>query len=241
MQPTDGPRNWHGPTAAMVLECASANVCSIQLTSGMKGTQNNFLSRQDCERTCYVLDNPVRDALGPPQMGLDNRPVTCSIGMNTCGAGYWCHFGANQQPRCCPGTRDVYGLSNNFLTQQECEQTCPVYVNVCPVGTPLLDSTNHPVPCTFGANSCGEGYWCHLGLVPDEYQCCPGEPTVPGACQGLPEVQGELGAPAPPATRYYYSVIEMACKPFIYNGRKGNQNNFLTLEDCEETCNGESA
>ncbi|KAK6036421.1 Kunitz/Bovine pancreatic trypsin inhibitor domain protein [Cooperia oncophora] len=69
---------------------------------GMKGTQNNFLSRQDCERTCYVLDNPC--ALGPPQMGLDNRPVTCSIGMNTCGAGYWCHFGANQQTTvCCPG------------------------------------------------------------------------------------------------------------------------------------------
>ncbi|PIO77635.1 Kunitz/Bovine pancreatic trypsin inhibitor domain protein [Teladorsagia circumcincta] len=154
-------------------------------------------------------------------MGPDNRPVSCSVGMNTCGAGFWCHFGANQQTTvCCPGR---------------------VYVNVCPVGSPLLDASNRPVPCTFGANSCGDGYWCHLGLVPDEYQCCPGEPTVPGACQGLPEVQGELGAPAPPATRYYYDEAEMACKPFIYNGRKGNQNNFLTLEDCEQTCNGESA
>ncbi|EPB66228.1 Kunitz/Bovine pancreatic trypsin inhibitor domain protein, partial [Ancylostoma ceylanicum] len=74
-------------------------------------------------------------------------------------------------------------------------------------------------------------------LVPDEYQCCPGEPTVPGACQGLPEEPGELGAPAPPATRYYYDQAEMRCKEFIYNGRKGNQNNFLTLQDCEQTCN----
>lgn len=116
-----------------------------------------------------------------------------------------------------------------------------MYVNVCPVGNPLLDSSNRPVPCTFGTNSCGSGYWCHLGLVPDEYQCCPGEPTDPGACQGLPEQRGELGAPAQPATRYYYDQTEMTCKQFIFNGRKGNQNNFLTLEDCEQTCNGESA
>ncbi|WKY10317.1 hypothetical protein Q1695_002565 [Nippostrongylus brasiliensis] len=247
--------------------CLPFNYC------GMKGTQNNFLSKQDCDRTCYVLDNPC--ALGQPQMTLENRPQTCSVGVNTCAAGFWCHFGANTQTTvCCPGRvegqavcqqslalgngeaalprwyydatsmrcvqffyRGRFGNQNNFLSQQECEQTCPVYVNVCPVGGPLLDSSNRPVPCTFGANSCGTGYWCHLGLVPDEYQCCPGEPTVPGACQGLPEVLGELGAPAQPATRYYYDQKEMSCKQFTYNGRKGNQNNFLTLEDCEQTCN----
>ncbi|XGW01437.1 hypothetical protein V3C99_013967 [Haemonchus contortus] len=254
---------WNGQSQT----CVQFSYC------GMKGTQNNFLSKQDCERTCYVLDNPC--ALGPPQMGLDNRPITCSVGMNTCGASFWCHFGANQQTTvCCPGRvdgqavcrqplalgtgeaalprwyydastmrcvqffyRGRYGNQNNFLSQHDCEQTCPVYVNVCPVGSPLLDSSNHPVPCTFGANSCGADHWCHLGLVPDEYQCCPGEPTVPGACQGMPEEHGELGAPAPPTTRYYYDPAEMVCKPFIYNGRKGNQNNFLTLEDCEQTCN----
>uniref|UniRef100_A0A7I5EBW7 Kunitz/Bovine pancreatic trypsin inhibitor domain protein n=1 Tax=Haemonchus contortus TaxID=6289 RepID=A0A7I5EBW7_HAECO len=254
---------WNGQSQT----CVQFSYC------GMKGTQNNFLSKQDCERTCYVLDNPC--ALGPPQMGLDNRPITCSVGMNTCGASFWCHFGANQQTTvCCPGRvegqavcrqplalgtgeaalprwyydastmrcvqffyKGRYGNQNNFLSQHDCEQTCPVYVNVCPVGSPLLDSSNHPVPCTFGANSCGADHWCHLGLVPDEYQCCPGEPTVPGACQGMPEEHGELGAPAPPATRYYYDPAEMVCKPFIYNGRKGNQNNFLTLEDCEQTCN----
>ncbi|KIH56640.1 Kunitz/Bovine pancreatic trypsin inhibitor domain protein [Ancylostoma duodenale] len=107
------------------------------------------------------------------------------------------------------------GTQNNFLSKQDCERTCYVYINVCPEGTPLLDSSNRPVPCTFGADSCGEGYWCHLGLVPDEYQCCPGESTVPGACQGLPEEPGELGAPAPPATRYYYDQAEMRCRMFV--------------------------
>uniref|UniRef100_A0A8R1EJ91 BPTI/Kunitz inhibitor domain-containing protein n=1 Tax=Caenorhabditis japonica TaxID=281687 RepID=A0A8R1EJ91_CAEJA len=131
------------------------------------------------------------------------------------------------------------GNQNNFLSQQACEQTCPVYVNVCPTGSPMLDAaTNKPVPCTFGSNSCGADHWCHLGLVPDEYQCCPGNPTNPGACQGLPEAEGVTGALAPPTSRWYYDQSEMQCKQFMYNGRKGNQNNFLTKEDCEATCEG---
>uniref|UniRef100_A0A8R1EKP4 BPTI/Kunitz inhibitor domain-containing protein n=2 Tax=Caenorhabditis japonica TaxID=281687 RepID=A0A8R1EKP4_CAEJA len=112
-----------------------------------------------------------------------------------------------------------------------------MYVNVCPTGSPMLDAaTNKPVPCTFGSNSCGADHWCHLGLVPDEYQCCPGNPTNPGACQGLPEAEGVTGALAPPTSRWYYDQSEMQCKQFMYNGRKGNQNNFLTKEDCEATC-----
>ncbi|KJH44023.1 Kunitz/Bovine pancreatic trypsin inhibitor domain protein, partial [Dictyocaulus viviparus] len=239
---------------------------------GMKGTQNNFLSKQDCEQTCYVLVNPC--ALGKPQMTIDNHPQTCSITQNTCTESFWCHYGANQQTTvCCPGKvnglricqqplalgngdstltrwyydtvsmrctqfyyRGLYGNQNNFHSQKECERTCPVIVNVCPVGTPLFDSTHRPVPCTFGSDTCGQGYWCHLGLVPDEYQCCPGVPTIPGACKGLPIVVGKLGASLPPTTRYYYDQHDMTCKQFVYNGRKGNQNNFLTLEDCRKTC-----
>ena len=30
-----------------------AQVCLPFAYCGLKGTQNNFLSRQDCERTCY--------------------------------------------------------------------------------------------------------------------------------------------------------------------------------------------
>lgn len=114
-----------------------------------------------------------------------------------------------------------------------------VFVNVCPFGEPLLGEDNRPLTCTFGSNSCGPSHWCHLGLVPDEYQCCPGEPTNPGACQGLPEVEGEPGPPeAPPQSRWFYNSETRTCVQFIYNGRKGNQDNFLTQEDCEATCPG---
>uniref|UniRef100_A0A158R5Y4 Kunitz/Bovine pancreatic trypsin inhibitor domain protein n=1 Tax=Syphacia muris TaxID=451379 RepID=A0A158R5Y4_9BILA len=246
--------------------------CIAFIYSGTKGTQNNFLSKQDCERTCYEIDNPC--ALGNPQLGTDNRPVACGAGVQSCLSSFWCHIGATSETTvCCPGrvTDDSvchqpmsmgsgdaklqrwyydainhkcvlfvyngrYGNQNNFLTEQQCQQACSVYNNVCPSGEPLLDSTNRVRPCTFGANSCGSGYWCHLGLTSDEYMCCPGEQTEIAACQGLPFETGVTGASVPPTTRWYYDRTTMSCKTFQYNGRQGNQNNFLTEADCAATC-----
>ncbi|GMR59861.1 hypothetical protein PMAYCL1PPCAC_30056, partial [Pristionchus mayeri] len=248
-------------------------VCLPFAYCGLKGTQNNFLSRQDCERTCYELDNPC--AGGTPELGSDERPLQCSASNNsTCSPSYWCHIGAGPVTTvCCPGRvpppdtcsqpmnvgagddslsrwyydatarvcaqfvyRGRYGNQNNFLTREQCEGTCPVYVNVCPSGSPLLSPSGTTTICSFGGGECGPAHWCHLGLVPEEFQCCPGTPTNPGACTGLPESQGELGAAAPAQQRWYYDETARECRQFVYNGRKGNQNNFLTQEDCEETC-----
>lgn len=120
----------------------------------------------------------------------------------------------------------------------ECFLLFLVYVNVCPQGVPLLEmSTNQPRLCTFGENKCGPNYWCHLGLVSNEYQCCPGAETNPAACN-MPFAVGIKGANAPPANRWYYDATTLTCKMFEYNGRKGNQNNFLTEADCAATCTG---
>ncbi|CAI9537709.1 unnamed protein product [Staurois parvus] len=37
--------------------------------------------------------------------------------------------------------------------------------------------------------------------------------------------------------RYYYNRFKGTCEPFIYGGCQGNENNFLTVEACENTCN----
>uniref|UniRef100_A0A1I7V371 Kunitz/Bovine pancreatic trypsin inhibitor domain protein n=1 Tax=Caenorhabditis tropicalis TaxID=1561998 RepID=A0A1I7V371_9PELO len=190
---------------------------------GQKGTQNNFLTKQDCDRTCYVE---------PPQ--TCQQPMV--VGSGGASLPRW-YYDASTMTCISFNYQGRMGNQNNFLSQQACEQTCPVYVNVCPTGSPMLDpSTNKPVPCTFGSNSCGSDHWCHLGLVPDEYQCCPGSPTNPGACQGMPPSEGVLGAPSSPTSRWYYDQTDMQCKQFTYNGRQGNQNNFLTLEDCAAVC-----
>ena len=34
-----------------------------------------------------------------------------------------------------------------------------------------------------------------------------------------------------------YYTLETACKAFLFGGCKGNANNFLTLQDCNDKCN----
>ncbi|MEQ2311859.1 hypothetical protein AMECASPLE_024827, partial [Ameca splendens] len=36
--------------------------------------------------------------------------------------------------------------------------------------------------------------------------------------------------------RWYFNSQVRACRPFIYSGCEGNDNRFLHLEECEETC-----
>lgn len=36
--------------------------------------------------------------------------------------------------------------------------------------------------------------------------------------------------------RFAYDKTQMKCMPFSYGGCRGNQNNFLSLEECMETC-----
>ena len=36
--------------------------------------------------------------------------------------------------------------------------------------------------------------------------------------------------------RFYYNTQNQKCQRFIYGGCKGNENNFLSLNQCSETC-----
>ncbi|KAG5838427.1 hypothetical protein ANANG_G00223590 [Anguilla anguilla] len=40
--------------------------------------------------------------------------------------------------------------------------------------------------------------------------------------------------------RWYFHALVGSCRPFIYSGCGGNGNRFLTKEECEEHCLGES-
>ncbi|MCP9264684.1 hypothetical protein DINM_022825 [Dirofilaria immitis] len=233
---------------------SNKNQCIKFTYGGLYGNQNNFLTEQQCEQACHVFVNPC--AIGNAQIGQDGRPQSCTS-HNQCADNYWCHIGAvSQTTVCCPGRAERYaiclqpmiiGAGNASLlrwyydvnTRQCLSFTyygMMAYVNVCPQGDPLLEmGTNQPRLCTFGENSCGPKYWCHLGLVTNEYQCCPGAETKSAACK-IPFAIGMKGAPASPTIRWYYDATALTCKTFEYNGRKGNQNNFLTETDCAATC-----
>ncbi|KAL1472505.1 hypothetical protein MTO96_039275, partial [Rhipicephalus appendiculatus] len=36
--------------------------------------------------------------------------------------------------------------------------------------------------------------------------------------------------------RYYFDNVTKTCEKFIYGGCRGNGNNFVTLEECKDTC-----
>ncbi|VDO43658.1 unnamed protein product [Onchocerca flexuosa] len=212
---------------------------------GMMGNQNNFLSKQECQLTCqgtftnlFIKNEMLSRILS--SYFADNHAILPPFIMRYCPHYvifppislcyiipiYTCKF--TNLIISSIFTFDFFSTAKSNLLL--------AYVNVCPQGDPLLETgTKQPRLCTFGENSCGPKYWCHLGLVPNEYQCCPGAETEPAACKMLFAV-GIKGAPALPATRWYYDATTLTCKTFEYTGRKGNQNNFLTEADCAATC-----
>ncbi|KAI6217322.1 hypothetical protein M3Y99_01775400 [Aphelenchoides fujianensis] len=141
--------------------------------------------------------------------------------------------------------RGRLGNQNSFLSQQDCQTACvgkTEVVNVCPFGVPLVDEkSGKPLGCTYETEEevCGDRAFCHLGLVPDETQCCPGEPRSIAACAGRALLDtGVGGGETKPAERWMFDVNTQSCLNFTFNGRKGNPNNFLSEEDCLEKCKG---
>lgn len=36
--------------------------------------------------------------------------------------------------------------------------------------------------------------------------------------------------------RYFFNILTHQCEEFIYGGCEGNENRFVSLEECEENC-----
>ncbi|KAK6108540.1 Kunitz/Bovine pancreatic trypsin inhibitor domain family protein [Brugia pahangi] len=241
--------------------------CMPFVYAGLKGTQNNFLNQEICDRTCYAFENPCLS--GKPQQGVNNRPL-CSSTYNNCAITHWCHIGAIPQTTvCCPGKVEgravcklplafgsgdanlkrwyfdqnilncipfsyggMHGNQNNFLTQQQCQQHCPGFTNPCRSGNPEMDSNGHIKICSKSLNSCSSTFWCHIGAQLQTTLCCPDRVEESTACQ-LPLAIGHGGANL---QRWYFNNNIHKCVPFIYDGLHGNQNNFLTQQECEQIC-----
>ncbi|KAL6743013.1 hypothetical protein Aduo_016100 [Ancylostoma duodenale] len=208
---------------------------------------------------CLVFVNPCNQPIPlPPQM--------CSAGgPDTCGPSGWCHIGATPETTlCCPSEGDpcslplnrgtgnqfmdrwyfnpqsgscqpftyagLHGNQNNFLTREACEQRCGP--NPCFEGRPFAGVDGRPQTCSISANlnTCPANYWCHIGADMTTTVCCPGAST--NICN-LPMSTGDGNYNL---ERFYFDQSSKTCRPFIYNGLKGNQNNFITLRACQLAC-----
>uniref|UniRef100_A0A7I4Z105 Kunitz/Bovine pancreatic trypsin inhibitor domain protein n=1 Tax=Haemonchus contortus TaxID=6289 RepID=A0A7I4Z105_HAECO len=234
--------------------------CKPFLYKGAKGNQNNFLTKTLCERKCK------RECKSPCGTGImlltpAKEPRLCSP-TSPCPQSHWCHVGLTPETTVCCSTvpntcelplmkgvgsshltrwhfdsnkkkcvKFIYsgegGNQNMFLTQDDCQAICPVYENPCGTGKPLLIGSV-PKICS-PAQRCPSTHFCHIGVDGSDNYCCPknGDPCA----QELAVGEGMFAL-----TRYYYDKETRRCREFVYQGTKGNANNFLSLEDCELVC-----
>ncbi|VDM45373.1 unnamed protein product [Toxocara canis] len=127
-----------------------------------------------------------------------------------------------EQGRCVPFTYNgALGNFNNFKSSSECELFCAKLQ--CSYGTPLKIGTNNQ---RCGSNSdCPSTHECQS----DHNVCCPRPQAI--CSQPL-----RLGDCKQSVRRYWYNAVTRACEIFDYTGCQGNDNNFETLLECQNTC-----
>ncbi|KRX48535.1 Uncharacterized protein T05_1620 [Trichinella murrelli] len=128
------------------------------------------------------------------------------------------------------------GSENNFESLADCESSCQSehHVRFCAFGSRAhLDAYGEPMRCSrvgvLTKLTCPVGHYCRVGANSVTGFCCP---LLADPCQ-LPLLIGEGSLNV---QRWYYDISVSHCKPFIYKGYQGNENNFLTYAECLRTC-----
>lgn len=127
-----------------------------------------------------------------------------------------------EQGRCIAFTYNgALGNYNNFKSSADCELFCAKLQ--CKYGTPLkIGASNQR--CSSNAE-CPSTHECQS----DHNVCCPRPQAI--CSQPL-----RLGDCKQSVRRYWYNAVTRACEIFDYTGCQGNDNNFETLLECQNTC-----
>uniref|UniRef100_A0AC34F5T8 BPTI/Kunitz inhibitor domain-containing protein n=1 Tax=Panagrolaimus sp. ES5 TaxID=591445 RepID=A0AC34F5T8_9BILA len=226
---------------------------------------NNFVSRAACAESCQEFVNPCGDGQ-PLASIDGEVTYCSPQNKNICPVGYYCHVGSGADSTvCCPGpvnpcllsmevgrgssslpryyfnqfTRQcqqfIYsgrnGNANNFISSEACRQTCPEFNNPCSNGGMPFQPNNRAVFHCDSSTPCPHDYYCHHGIDSITTVCCPIISEAPPC-----ELPALAGTGQSSVTRYYYNTQVGQCIPFIYSGLGGNQNNFVSMQDCINSC-----
>lgn len=232
---------------------------------GTKGNQNNFLSKADCEAACRPFENPCVGPVDPARAiqcsppGLNPAPCPpgffCHLGASPAttlccpSAGDPCQLPRSEgvsgrvpvslsrwyfdriTRQCVPFVyRGLKGNANNFPTLELCRQVC-AELNPCqPPDTPFVQPGQGFLRCQGGQfSNCPNTHFCLVGDGPETSACCPR--------RGSPCDQPKQPGVGPSALeRWSYDAGADECSKFTYRGLQGNENNFMSAIECEETC-----
>ncbi|CAM9518722.1 unnamed protein product [Rangifer tarandus platyrhynchus] len=170
---------------------AETGLCEQFRYSGCGGNRNNFLTKEECVKTCspvlMKLGESVEGLGGGDQWWADSQPAFC-LEPKLAGSckNKTARYFYSAKTGCCKPF--VYsgceGNKNNFNTIEDCLKSC-------------FSPTSMPAFCM--------------------------EPKFVGVCKAT-------------MVRYFFNTQTGYCELFLYGGCGGNRNNFLTLEDCRQTC-----
>ncbi|PAV63081.1 hypothetical protein WR25_17324 [Diploscapter pachys] len=204
---------------------SSSSLCLPFIFKGFKGNQNNFVSYEACRRACggrTVCANG--DPLMPEPANID-----CATGSSTCSLDYSCTAIGAGHSLCCPTTPQLSSAAVAVVSNASpCEQ--------------LIDSgfgsDSHHRWAYDGGQCVSFLYKGHGGnqnnflTRQDCESICKGHPSIPVRCNH----PAASGHGSEYLMRYFYSQEYHQCLHFIYSGEGGNENNFMNLAECLETC-----
>ncbi|GFR05007.1 hypothetical protein TNCT_498982 [Trichonephila clavata] len=219
----------------------------------------NLVCTQQCVQGCFCRQGLVRndqgDCIEPEKCPRKSCPVneeysTCANPCNRCQKIERCEF------VCKPGCNCKKGYSRDFsgrcIPKVQCPSIDPTPpFNICGKDEQFYDC----IPSCHGTcfaltrktnifcqQACRKGCYCKEGL----YKRKDGKCVPPSDCNS----QGPTPKPSNPIClqekdagpcfalfrRYFYNKETGECEEFTYGGCKGNNNNFVTKEDCEAAC-----
>uniref|UniRef100_A0A0N5BLL4 Kunitz/Bovine pancreatic trypsin inhibitor domain protein n=1 Tax=Strongyloides papillosus TaxID=174720 RepID=A0A0N5BLL4_STREA len=127
------------------------------------------------------------------------------------------------------------GNSNNFINKETCENFCQ-YTQCNKGGIPHRQYPSNTYCSTLinqNINTCPYGYACTNSILNNNAICCPIKENICNeeVTAGTPCYNLQVSI-----LRFYYDSEDGKCKPFQFFGCNGNNNRFLTINECEDTC-----
>ncbi|TKR89709.1 hypothetical protein L596_013771 [Steinernema carpocapsae] len=213
--------------------------CEKFVYGGREENNNNFLDLELCRRSCHrgFLNpckrgsTPEKDSNGNYKLCLVTKWNPIEVMAKGEGSLSLTRFYYDSKQRQCFAFNyfGSKGNSNNFVSREDCEKRCPIWLNPCAHGEPLEGAGDLPQQCQH-RGTCPMGYFCHIGYEDSTSVCCPSKVQDP--CH----VPMNVGIGSLSMTRWFYNAQTRTCQQFSYSGYKGNENNFLLREHCEDAC-----
>ncbi|CAI4227223.1 unnamed protein product [Auanema sp. JU1783] len=131
------------------------------------------------------------------------------------------------------------GNQNNFMKYNECVMACHAK-SICSSNLEPVLPANANESCS-AQNPCPEGSMCHSD---SSYGvCCPTVNHMPEPDKSDRKTGGDPckqsideGFGLESHQRWAFSAANNTCLPFIFKGKAGNNNNFITRSDCQAVC-----